>query len=231
VSEQLTLGVSLHEESTFDNFYPGQNAQLITALRASAQARGERYIYFWGAGHIGRTHLLQASCHKANQFGLASMYLPMKEIVKKAKPDMFQGLESLKLICIDDIQVIAGRPAWEEAFFHFYNVVREKKRRLIVAANGAPKSLGLALDDLVSRLAWGLVYSFIPLTDDEKLSVLRTRSLSRGFDLPSNVAAFLLRHFPRDMGSLFSALEKLDQVSLVEKRKLTIPFLKQVLGI
>lgn len=227
MNNQLTLGVGLKDEATFANYFAGKNTQLISELKKSAHGLGERVIFFYGAGGQGCTHLLQACCHET---GSGSVYIPL---VRSAdfSPEIFEGMESLKLICIDDVHRIAGKPAWEEAFFHLYNRIHDAGGNLIVTANAAPKSLGLVMPDVVSRLSSGIVFQLQPLTDSEKLHVLIMRAERRGMMLPEEVGRFILTHCPRHMSTLFAALDVLDKMSLAAQRKLTLPFVKTVLQI
>lgn len=230
MANQLTLGVSLKDEATFANFHIGNNSQLVTELKKAANGTGERVIYFCGNSGDGCTHLLQASCHTANQHGLRSVYIPLANI-NDFSPAIFEGLESLDLICIDDFHKIAEHPVWEEAFFHAYNRIYDIGSRLIISANDLPKALGIIMPDVVSRLAWGMVFQLQPLTDEEKLEVLIMRAERRGMTLLDEVGKFILNHCPRHMSTLFAALDTLDKVSLAAQRKLTIPFVKSVLQI
>lgn len=227
---QLTLGVGLKDEATFANYFAGSNTQLLKELEKSALGQGERVIYFYGAGGQGCTHLLQACCHASNQKNLTSIYIPLASLIQYS-PDIFEGLESRRLICIDDFHLLSQKPQWEEAFFHAFNRIRDAGVQLIMAANAAPKSLGLQLPDLESRLTWGMVFQLQPLTDDEKLQALIMRARLRGMTLPDEVGKFILTHCPRHMSTLFAALDALDKMSLAAQRKLTIPFVKAVLQI
>jgi DnaA family protein len=225
---QLTLGVSLKDEATFTNYYSGLNGPLFEELKKTSQGNGERVIYFCGKGGEGCTHLLQACCHDANRHHLTSVYIPLVNLIVFS-PTVFEGLETLDLVCIDDLHLIAGRANWEEAFFHAYNRIHDAGGRLIVTANVMPKSLGLVLPDLISRLSWGVVFQLQPLSDTEKLAVLIMRAQRRGMILSEEVGKFILNHCPRHMTTLFSALDALDKTSLSAQRKLTIPFVKSVL--
>ncbi|NOU15206.1 MAG: DnaA regulatory inactivator Hda, partial [Methylococcaceae bacterium] len=51
-----------------------------------------------------------------------------------------------------------------------------------------------------------------------------------GFEISPKVGRFLLTHYARDLNGLWVLLEKLDRASLAAKRKLTLPFLRQVLS-
>jgi DnaA family protein len=227
---QLTLGVGLKDEATFDNFYSGNNTQLVTALKDAAQGIGEKIIYFYGTFGQGCTHLLQACCHESHQHQRSSVYIPLSKN-SDFSPEIFEGLESLQLVCVDDVHSIAGNPLWEEALFHAYNRILDAGGRLIVTANVAPKGLGLALPDVVSRLAWGVIFQLHTLSDSEKLLILMMRAERRGMTLSEEVGKFILTHCPRHMSTLFAALDALDKISLAAQRKLTIPFVKTVLQI
>lgn len=230
LSPQLTLGLSLKDEATFANFFPGKNKEIVAELQKTARGEGERIIYLCGGRGQGCSHLLQASCHAAYQHKLTSVYLPLASLINHT-PEVLQGLESLSLVCLDDLQVVAGHPEWEEAIFHLYNRICDANGRIVMAAHDLPKSIHLSLPDLESRLAWGIIYQIHSLTDAEKLSALTLRANRRGINLSEEVGKYILTHCPRHMGTLLAALEALDNASLAAQRRLTIPFVKEVLQI
>ncbi len=230
LSSQLTLGLSLKDEATFDNFYTGKNTEIVEELKKTASGQGERIVYLCGSRGQGCSHLLQACCHHAHQSQLRSVYLPFTNLIMLS-PDILSGLEELALICLDDLHLIAGQPEWEEAVFHFYNRVYDAGGRVVIAAHDLPKAIHVGLPDLVSRLSWGIVYQLHSLSDAEKLLVLTMRAHRRGISLSEEVGKYILTHCPRHMGTLFAALEALDKASLAAQRRLTIPFVKEVLQI
>lgn len=225
---QLTLGVSLKDDATFDNFYVGLNEEIISGIKKMARGQGEHMIYLCAARGQGRSHLLQAACYAAHQHQLSSVYIPF-ENGQSLSPALLNGLESLSLVCMDDVQYIAGCLEWEEAIFHLYNRMAEAGGRMMMAANALPKSLPFVLPDLVSRLTWGVIYQLHSLSDVEKIIVLKMRAQRRGIDLSEEVGRYILTHCPRHMGTLFAALDVLDKASLAAQRRLTIPFVKDVL--
>jgi len=228
--KQKTLSVGLRDEATFANYFSEQNSELVTELKKTASGQGQRTLYFYGTGGLGRSHLTQACCHQADQAQLNAIYLPLSSL-KSYSPDILEGLEKLSLVCIDDFQAIAGQSAWEEAFLYFYNRLMDEGGRLVMSANIRPKSLGLILNDVASRLTAGVIYQLQPLTDDEKLAVLIKRAELRGLILSEEVARFILTHCPRHMTTLLAALDALDKESLASKRRPTIHFVKEVLEI
>ncbi|MDX1252864.1 MAG: DnaA regulatory inactivator Hda [Gammaproteobacteria bacterium] len=230
MSIQLPLGIGLRDDASFDNFISGANAEAVSAVQRNARSGGgEPIIYLWGGDGVGKTHLLQAACHQASAQGEAAAYIPLAQ-AGELSPAMLEGLEQLALVCIDDIQAIAAQPAWEAALFHLYNRLRDSGTRCIIAGNAAPAGLALRLPDLVSRLAWGLVLHLATLDDEGLLAALQLRARNRGLDMPEEVAQFLLRRHSRDMPLLFALLDRLDHASLTAQRRLTIPFVKGVVG-
>ncbi len=227
---QLTLGLSLRDEALFDNFCATHNEEIISELKITVAEKADKFIYLSSGTSLGKSHLLQACCHYAQEKGLVSVYLPLKNY-KAFNVDILQGLEHLDVVCIDDLQCIANQAEWEEAFFHFYNRLQATNTSLIIAASKIPNALGILLPDLVSRLNSGKIYQLQPLTDYEKLNILIKRAYHRGITLSADVGKFILNHYPRNMGSLFSALDNLDKASLTAQRRLTIPFVKEVLKI
>lgn len=224
---QLALKLSLRETATFQNFYPGDNLSVIQALQALVQGQSDHFIYLWGQPGVGRTHLLQATCHCLPTE--AVMYFSLR--ASELTPEILDNLENRTLVCIDDIDAVLGQYDWEEALLHFYNRAREQQVKLIISGNDLPSRLPGQLADLRSRLSWGLVFHVAGLSDEQKIKALQIHARERGIELSDDVGHFLLRYCPRNMTDLFFLLEKLDQASLIEKRKLTVPFVKQVLGL
>jgi len=225
---QLVLDLKLKSDATFDNLMTGQNAIAVDVLKAIAEGKGDPYCFVWAHPGDGLSHLLQAVCHHATQFSLESMYLPLAEL-KVFGPDFLEGVDAVPLVCIDDIHLIAGDAAWEEALFHAFNRIHERGHRLVFAAHKPAADCGFQLQDLLSRITWGISYPLLALQDEDKAKLLQQTAKRRGFNLPTDVARYLLAHYPRDMRTQLAILEKLDVVSLQEKHKVTLPFVKSKL--
>ncbi len=225
---QLPLGLSLREAARFESFFPGQNRELFQELQLSAEGKGETLVYIAGADGLGKTHLLQAACHHASGCQRSVAYLPLRQLLDLT-PAVLDGLEQMELVCLDDVHAIAGNGGWERALFDLFNRVRDRGNTLLVSAGKRPDQSGFELADLVSRLGWGVTYTLKPLDEDDVLKALSCRANARGLELPDDTAQFLLRRFPRDLPSLFALFDTLDAASLVEQRRLTVPFVKSVL--
>ena len=228
LKHQLSLEVRLRDDATLDNFLALPKMQpLVAALQAQMGRAGESVIYLYGPAGTGKSHLLQASCHEP---GVETIYLPLSDLRQYAARDVLQGVENLDRICIDDIHVVLGDADWEQALFNLYNDARQRGCRLIVAGDAAPRALAVKLEDLRSRLSWGIVYQLTPPEDEDKEAILQFRASRRGLSLTTSVASYIVSRAPRAMSQLLQALETLDKASLAEKRALSIPFVKEVLG-
>ncbi|MFI4954636.1 MAG: DnaA regulatory inactivator Hda [Gammaproteobacteria bacterium] len=228
---QLPLGISLPDNVTLASFIAGENEALLITLQDFCVGKGtEQNLYLWGQSGVGKTHLLQAACHVAAEAGLATTYIPLRQATQ-FMPTLLQDLHTLQLICIDDVQSVAGQAEWEQGLFALYQLALETKAHILWSADAPPPRLAIKLKDLQSRLAASLVLEVQPLTDAEKLIALQQRAHSRGLELPDNVGNYLLTHCTRHMGDLLANLDKLDRAALIAQRALTVPFVKQVLGI
>ncbi len=219
--KQLALGVRLRAEALFASFWPGENAEVVAALKASTAAP----LWLWGAQGTGKTHLLQAVCAAA---GEDAAYFPLDRSLA-LPPAALAGYERTPMLCVDDVDAVAGDLAWETALFRLFNEAAELGNRLIFAAAAAPRQSNWLLEDWRSRAAACIVYQLRELDDGGRIAALQLRAVQRGLQLPDETAEYLLKRMPRDLHSLFDVLEQLDEASLVAQRRLTIPFIRDAL--
>lgn len=208
---QLLLDFTRAPAPTFENFVHGRNAEAVQALQAAARdGFSERVIYIWGETAAGKSHLLRA-------FAAASgaRYQPARD---------FSAFDGAGRFAIDDIEQLDEQA--QAAMFNAFNA--RAFELLVVAAQSAPRDVALRRD-LATRLATGLTYRVLGLSDDEKRAALRAHAKARGFRLDEDVGAYLLSHLRRDMGSLIAALDSLDRYSLETGRPITLPLLKAAL--
>lgn len=222
---QLALPLQLADHAVFASFLDSGNETLVATL-ADIAAGGEGHgCWLWGAASTGKTHLLQAVCDEA---GDRAVYVPLS-MFADAGPGILEGLASRELICIDDVDLVAGQAEWEMALFDLSNQVFDAGAQLIVSAASAPRECPIELADLQSRFARLPVFQLRVLDEDERVSALQLRSKHRGLDLPDDTARYLLKRSRRDMASLYEVLDRLDREALRAKRRLTIPFVRDVL--
>ncbi|NQX87949.1 MAG: DnaA regulatory inactivator Hda [Halioglobus sp.] len=226
--QQLPLAVRLRDEATFGNFLPvDQIKPLLNALQQQLQPSGEAIIYLYGSSGTGKSHLLQANCHADSA---QTLYLPLAELGQFPPGEVLQGLAGFARLCLDDVQTVLTDAGWERALFNLINGALQQDCRLVISGDAAPRVLHTKLADLRSRLSGAIVFQLSPLDDDVKAAILRFRAGRRGMKMSPSVASYIVKRAPRAMGQLLGVLDQLDTTSLVEKRSLSVPFVKAVMG-
>ncbi len=225
---QGVLKVRLGDEARFDNFYlSGDTRQIVESL--NAPRGGHHLVYLWGARASGRTHLLQALCRSRTEAGAPSQYLPLAER-GQFPPDILSGAERQSVVCLDDIDSVAGDGPWERALFNLYNALSGGAGCLVVSAACAPQRLALDLADLRSRLQSGLVFHLADMSDDDRRELLKLRAKGRGMRLGDDAAEYIVRRSGRGLDELMAVLERLDAGTLERRRRLTVPLIRDALG-
>lgn len=226
---QLALNVRLRDGSSFDNFYPAGNAEILFRLRDFldvGSGNAPPVFFVWGDNASGKSHLLQSACRSMHARHQAPLYVSFRE--PQLQPVLLEEAEQAFLVCLDDLDRIAGDAAWESALFALYELVRSTGTKLLAGGIAPPTRLGLKMPELATRLAWGPVYQLHSLTDAEKLEAIQLRARNRGFDISADVASYILRRYPRDLHSLFRLLDRIDVASLASQRRVTIPFVREL---
>jgi DnaA family protein len=225
---QMPLPMQLRASSIFSSYYAGPNDQVIAVLSDLANINPSPVLFLYGASGTGKTHLLQALCARAGEQQPAT-YIPLHEL-HGLGPELLSGAEHMQVVCLDNVGEVAQHLEWNRTLFNLYRELEERGGKLVLADEQPPASIGWALPDLSSRMVAGTVLRLQSLSDAEQVLALRMRAEQRGLELTDEVANFLLRRLPRDMHSLCKFLDELDVASLTAQRKLTVPFVKEVLG-
>ena len=228
--QQIPLQLQAKESCTFQSFFPGSNQLVVEILQNIFSNDGEQQVFIYSSEGMGKSHLLQATCQLASVNQLTATYLPLDQM-PGVSTEILEGVDQLDLVAIDGLDAVLGNDEWEQALFSLINRARTSPVRIVFASENNPTELELNLPDLRSRLTWGPVFQIKSLTDDEKRNALQSRAATRGLELPANVANYLLENYPRDLFVLYENMDRLDQASLVQQRRLTIPFVKQVLNV
>jgi DnaA family protein len=219
----------LRERAVFDSFVAGPNLAAVEQLHALA--RGALTGMFWLSGPhgVGKTHLLQAACAMARSTDADSAYLPLSQLVALG-PETLEGWQSARVVAVDDLAAIAGLREWEQALFRLHREIEERGAALLAAAVAPPLLLRFSLPDLASRFAAAALLPLRALDESEQRQALRLRARARGLELPEETALYLQRRFRRDLATLYELLDAIDEAALQAQRRLTVPFIRQVLA-
>ena len=82
---------------------------------------------------------------------------------------------------------------------------------------------------MISRLKKTDHIEIFPVSINKLSDALRFVSNIRSIKLGDNEIKYILTHSKRNMSDLVSVLNKLDELSIQLKRKITIPLIKQVI--
>ena len=228
-STQIPFKFDNFKKRDFDSFFQGENKDLLYFLNTMIKTRSNNSIYIWGPQGTGKTHLLQAACKQANEMDWHVTYIPLEQY-RDFSIDILDGLGKLDLVCIDDLEFIIDNIEWQQRVTLLFNEIRDNKNSIIISSKISPNNIRIDLDDLKSRLVWGHVFKIKAADDELKIKILKKEANERSFNLNDDVVEFLIRRSNRDLTSLIEILDEIDRSSLAAKRKITVPFVKELIS-
>jgi DnaA family protein len=230
---QIPLKMSLRDDASFDTFVAEQEsvAMVLSQLQQPQVSQFSGCYYFYGDSGVGKTHLLQAACRFYTEKHKQSVYFPMANPALPLIPDIFQGLEVTDLVCLDDVEQIVGQVQWETALAGFLAKSRVMGHRVLLTGRSPLLDWPVVTDALKKELVLMVPIQLMPLSGQRELVLaLQRHALYMGFELPVEVGNFLIKRFSSDLQELLMVLKLLEQATLAEKRRLTLPFVKEVLS-
>lgn len=228
-SKQIPFQFGDFQKNDLASFIVGENGGLIKLIKQIADKESNHVLYLWGEAGTGKTHLLQAACKQAAESEHHVAYIPLKQI-EELSAEMLHDLGELDLVCIDDIESVIGKTEWQQGLTWLYNELKDNHHSLIFSGNHSSANIEIELDDLKSRLSSDQVIQIKSPDDELKIEILKQKANERSFELSDEVTEFLIRRVERDLVSLIELLDKIDHASLAEKRKITIPFVKELIN-
>jgi DnaA-homolog protein len=226
-SAQIPLQLGFPPEQRFDTFEPA-GSEAVALLRAAAGAREQR-LFVSGPPGCGKSLLLQATCAEAARLGRSFAYLPLAGLGTHAAPAL-DAQPAVDVLCIDGLDAIVGNEAIERALFALHNRQTDAVGVIVYAARSGADGLAIELPDLRSRLQHCTHLPLLPLDEAQRRDWLQRRAAQRGLQLDDAVLDYLFRTVGRDLGTLGALLDRLDRESLAAQRRITVPFLRTVLG-
>jgi DnaA family protein len=231
-SKQLTLGVKLDAEQKLENFSFEGAPALNSSISHLLNNDNAESLYVFGGAGVGKSHVLQACVLKAHEMGQEAIFLSCDELLQvpfENASECLVGLSHFQLLCVDDIDLLINNASWAQAWFHLYNELTETGHRVIFSASSNPRGIDCALEDLRSRLQLANVFQLNELDESASGALLQIKAQQRGLQLTDEHLSYILSRSPRGFKHLLHVLDLLDSASWHEKRRITIPFIKQVL--
>lgn len=217
---QLLLNIRPEEPSSFANYVVGGNAELLARLTALADPGVFDQVYLWGPPGSGRSHLLRAAQAGARATRRPVLFVEGAGLGNELAPPPGG------LFIVDNVDKLSE--AAQITLFRIFNAARLVGLALLLSGPEPPLLLQLR-EDLRTRIGATLVYQVKPLTDEDKAAALRSHALGRGMPIEEALIDYLLRHGRRDLPSLLAAIDRLDRVSLEQKRLPSLPLLRELM--
>lgn len=230
---QLPLKINLPDTACFETFVaPDASVALTLSQLQSSDSSGlSQGVYFYGRAAVGKTHLLQAACRAVSLRGGRSVYFPLKEKQLPLIPDVLKGLEVMDLICLDDVDQVIHLPAWQAALQDLQSKSSALGHPLLLSGRLPMALWPMSVPELRDAMFSLLPVELQPLTElDDLVLALQRHAMIRGFELPKDVANFIIKRFSTSLEELLAVLQMLEQATLAEQRRLTLPFAKLVLS-
>ncbi len=230
--QQLPLNIELRHEASFDSFVAEDEAVAVALYQVQmAIIRKQGGVwYFWGAPGSGKTHLLQAACRFSAQWERQCVYLNLRDDEIASFPDLLRGLEQLDAVCLDELEAVIGEASWQQALADLLMHAQNLGHVVLMTGAQPLSELPIELEALNRQLMSVVPVPLKPLCDRETmLLAIQRHGAVRGLQVPKSVAKYLLKVFEERLEDALMALHRIEQVSLIEKRRITLPFVKKVI--
>ncbi len=130
-------------------------------------------------------------------------------------------------LIVDDLQLMPDDGDLRAALWQLFNDFHSSGRKIVMAGLYAPRELPYLDDHLVSRLLWGLVARVDVSDDHSRQMILKKIAADRQVRIPDDVVDFILMTTSREVGDLIFAFEAVYRLSMVLKRRITLPLARE----
>jgi len=225
----------LNDKYLFDNFIVGPSNQLAYAsshVVAKAQSREYNPLFIHGAVGLGKTHLLQAICHKRLEVNpnIKFLYLSFESFLNqflsalenRTLQDFRQKHRHIDLFLVDDIHLIANKERTTEEFFHTFNFLYNCGRQIVLSSYSPPSEIPSIEERLISRFKWGLVAEIDPPSFETRCAILKSKASNMCHRVPDDVIHFLAENINTNIRELEGAITKVIGYSVLTESTLDL---------
>lgn len=233
----------LNPHYTFDTFVVGsKNALAHAASLAVAESPAQVYnpLFIYGGVGLGKTHLMHSIAHfiKQNTSSLKVLYISSETFtnelvtaIRTGRTDEFQRkYRKIDVLLIDDIQFVVGKESTQEEFFHTFNTLKESKKQIVISSDRPPRDMETLEDRLRSRFAAGLVVDVGQPDYETRFAILKKKVELDNINLDNDeVFEYIATNITSNIRELEGALTKVEALSRLEKREITLELAEKAL--
>jgi len=233
---------NLREDFTFENYaVAGSNQMAYAAALAVSKKPGVAYnpLFIYGGVGVGKTHLMQAIGHVLIKNGEFSVLFcsgeeftnDLVEAIRfKTTEKVRSKYRKVKLLLIDDVQFIAGKPSVQEEFFHTFNTIQKEGGQVVMTSDKPPGEISKLEERLRSRFGAGLIVDIGPADFELRAAIVLIKAKQRGYELDMEMAQTIAANI-EGVRELQGFLVRMETEEKVRGRKLEIEDVKKMLNV
>ena len=224
--KQLIFDFDLNQKAGLNHFY-FQADRLASLFNLENFSLLPKELLLMGLSGTGKSYLAQAILNDSTSKEIKASYLPLQAITKTAVTSL-EGYEQFELVIIDSLEHLSSKQDWQTIIFNFLNLAYESHCKVILTAALNIPELNF-FPDLHSRLMRMEMESLITLQNDTLRQAIACVCDSYDITISSKAVEYLLKRYQRDIGSIMTAIHSLDALSASQKRRITVPLIKEFL--
>jgi len=234
--------LGLNSRYTFENFVVGpsnRHAHAYALAVAESPAKAYNPLFIYGGVGLGKTHLLQAICHRLREkfSEIKICYITSErftneliEAIQHHSTNSFRNkYRGIDILVIDDIHFIAGKESTQEEFFHTFNALYDAHKQIVISSDRPPKEIANLQERLVSRFGWGLAIDIQPPDLETRIAILKKKIERESVSVPDEVIFFIAQLIKTNIRELEGALIRVIAYALLEEKPITLDLAKEVL--
>jgi chromosomal replication initiation ATPase DnaA len=203
--------------TSYSYFVSESNAPAYKLVEQWPNWPAKRYVVYGPTGY-GKTHLGHILRDLTDGVFLQAALISQKT---------FENIQPKTCYIVDDIHEIQE----PSQLFHFYNLIVENECAGVYLSNAAPGQYDMGLPDLNSRFR-SLALIELPQPDEALCKAIIKKVFSDlQITVGEEVIDYMLGHMSRSLTDIHRSIQLMNQTSLEQKRKITIPFIKELFDI
>ena len=232
----------LNPKYIFENFIIGGSNRFAHAAAvavAETPARAYNPLFIYGDSGLGKTHLLHAIGHYAQDMypGIKVRYVSSEEftndfinsISMNRSAEFHQRYRNNDILLIDDIQFLQGKDSTMETFFHTFNTLHEHNKQVVITSDVPPKQLTGFEDRMRSRFEWGLITDVQSPDLETRIAILRKKAEADQLELSNEVLEFIAVHVTSSIRELEGTLIRVTAFANLNQQAIDLNLVTTVL--